>query len=349
MQSFKTLWCPYGAQHDWHSCMYAHSYQDWRRRPELGYDSDPCPHWAKNSTQAIYHERCPNGFACPLSHGSKEQLYHPLHYKTQPCTDWAASGRCPRGHLCAFHHGVEQRREVAPRKTAWRSLLPDVVATLEALQPGFRRPPLFSLETPDAPSECSALASTPRGAFSTPPISAMLAPSAIELPHCALPRAKTSFNSLASVSTGSSPLNPPAPEPTGAPLSAVPVPPTLGTWGEALVPSALAGSSNPMGTIDLGMARLDWFLAQQAGPISEGAMQDLVSGFRAWGLSAAATLPLHLGAPVAERSPAYIHSSLASFGAVGRLEGPPSRATGLRRDAPPRPVQISSVDMHMLL
>lgn len=108
---FKTLWCPYGTKHGWHECLYAHTDQDWRRRPELGYSSEPCPEWAKHVGEKLhYDERCPNGLRCRFAHGSKEQLYHPLYYKTMPCTDWASSGTCPRGPQCAFFHGPEEQR-----------------------------------------------------------------------------------------------------------------------------------------------------------------------------------------------------------------------------------------------
>ncbi|CAJ1459644.1 unnamed protein product [Effrenium voratum] len=110
---FKTLWCPYGTQHGWHECLYAHTDQDWRRRPELGYTSEPCPEWAKHVGERLnYNERCPNGTRCRFAHGSKEQLYHPLYYKTMPCTDWAA-GTCPRGPQCAFFHGPAEQRQAS--------------------------------------------------------------------------------------------------------------------------------------------------------------------------------------------------------------------------------------------
>ncbi|CAE7812043.1 unnamed protein product [Symbiodinium sp. CCMP2592] len=108
---FKTLWCPYGTQHSWHECLYAHTDQDWRRRPELGYSSEPCTEWAKHVGERLpYNERCPRGLRCGFAHGSKEQLYHPSYYKTMPCTDWAATGHCPRGPQCAFYHGTNEQR-----------------------------------------------------------------------------------------------------------------------------------------------------------------------------------------------------------------------------------------------
>lgn len=150
MQRFKTLWCPYGVQHDWHQCIYAHTYQDWRRTPQLGYDSEPCPFWVRNAALSDYQERCPNSFRCAYAHGSKEQLYHPLYYKTMPCTDWTTTSQCPRGTLCAFFHSACERRTTLPppKKDADVSggaPLLDASA-LDALQPGFRRPPLFTFE-----------------------------------------------------------------------------------------------------------------------------------------------------------------------------------------------------------
>jgi len=154
MYSFKTLWCPYGTQHDWHQCVYAHTYQDWRRCPQLAYGSEPCPHWArtgqaegKNVLFHEYQDRCPNGFLCQYSHGSKEQLYHPSYYKTMPCTDQNKFRHCPRGILCAFYHSEAERRKVQPSKFNYSSSLPESeLGKLGTLQPGFKKPPLFGMD-----------------------------------------------------------------------------------------------------------------------------------------------------------------------------------------------------------
>jgi len=108
-QKFKTLWCPIGAQHDWQACAYAHTYQDARRKPSIGYGPQPCPYWGKKDTRAAYSQRCPLGLRCPYSHGAKEQLYHPLYFRTVICRDLQLRG-CPRQHLCAFHHRRSERR-----------------------------------------------------------------------------------------------------------------------------------------------------------------------------------------------------------------------------------------------
>lgn len=108
---FKTLWCPIGAQHDWQSCVYAHTYQDARRKPSIGYGPQPCPYWSKKDTRAAYSQRCPLGLRCPYSHGAKEQLYHPKYFRTVICRDLQQKC-CPRQNLCAFHHKRAERRSV---------------------------------------------------------------------------------------------------------------------------------------------------------------------------------------------------------------------------------------------
>jgi hypothetical protein len=102
-QRFKTLWCPIGGQHDWQGCMYAHTYQDARRVPTIGYGHQLCPYWNKKETSLAYAQRCPLGPRCPYSHGAKEQLYHPGYFRTLICRDLQRR-RCPRAALCAFYH-----------------------------------------------------------------------------------------------------------------------------------------------------------------------------------------------------------------------------------------------------
>ncbi|PFH38004.1 hypothetical protein BESB_003450 [Besnoitia besnoiti] len=184
---FKTVWCPYGSQHDWHTCVYAHTYQDCRRVPAIGYGSEPCPAWSKDLHSADYERRCPHGARCSFSHGSKEQLYHPSYYKTMPCIDYrpptnegkagAASqergrgrnGGCPRGFLCAFYHDVSERRTPVPPVSStagwtfsYSSPLP--LAQLKLLQPLFLEPPLFNLDDFEAFGHHSRLTAASRRA-----------------------------------------------------------------------------------------------------------------------------------------------------------------------------------------
>lgn len=148
--NFKTQWCPIGGPHDWETCMYAHTYRDWRRTPAIGYSSRPCPNWAQSvasgPAELVYELRCPSGMACPLAHGAKEQLYHPQFYKTSPCSD-----NCKRGALCAFTHGDHDRRGPAPglnmssEEAAWAASwpIPWALDLLACYQPAFSNPPRY--------------------------------------------------------------------------------------------------------------------------------------------------------------------------------------------------------------
>lgn len=109
MYKYKTRWCPIGVQHEWHTCVYAHNYQDARRPVSIGYGARLCPYWSKKDTGAEYSQRCPLGLRCPYSHGAKEQLYHPHYFKTVICRDLRGKA-CPRQKLCAFFHNRQERR-----------------------------------------------------------------------------------------------------------------------------------------------------------------------------------------------------------------------------------------------
>jgi len=111
MFKYKMRWCPIGVQHEWHTCVYAHNYQDARRPVDIGYGAKLCPYWSKKDTGAEYSQRCPLGIRCPYSHGAKEQLYHPHYFKTVVCRDLRGKA-CPRTRLCAFFHHRNERRQV---------------------------------------------------------------------------------------------------------------------------------------------------------------------------------------------------------------------------------------------
>lgn len=161
---FKTQWCPIGGPHDWESCVYAHTYRDWRRSPLLGYSSHPCPRWSGSITKGLpeldYGMRCPHGVACPLAHGAKEQLYHPHFYKTSPCSD----PNCRRGPLCAFTHGEDDIRKLmgdAFAKVA-RKPIAEAQLILAQHQPTFSAPPMYhALE--DAPKAGTSKSRRQRG------------------------------------------------------------------------------------------------------------------------------------------------------------------------------------------
>jgi hypothetical protein len=127
MYKYKTRWCPKGVQHEWHTCVYAHNYQDARRPVTIGYGARLCPYWSKKDTGAEYAQRCPLGLRCPYSHGAKEQLYHPQYFKTIVCRDLRGSGgskACPRHTLCAFFHNRNEKRTSQPDDVDYTQPLP---------------------------------------------------------------------------------------------------------------------------------------------------------------------------------------------------------------------------------
>lgn len=105
---FKTVWCPYIHEHNKAMCVYAHNWQDFRRKPHL-FDYLPimCPNWQSETFICTYKEGCPFEQTCKYSHGWKEQLYHPKFYKINPCPD---SPACQNKKDCPYFHGSKDRR-----------------------------------------------------------------------------------------------------------------------------------------------------------------------------------------------------------------------------------------------
>lgn len=57
-------------------CVYAHNYQDLRRRVDLyDYQPTPCPNWDINQYLEKYDMGCINGLDCNFCHGWKEYEY----------------------------------------------------------------------------------------------------------------------------------------------------------------------------------------------------------------------------------------------------------------------------------
>lgn len=146
-EKFKTMWCPIGAQHDWQACMYAHTYQDVRRPPALGYGHQLCPYWNKKETSLAYAQRCPLGPRCPFAHGAKEQLYHPNYFRTLVCRDLQRR-RCPRAHLCAFFHRQTDCRKIKHDPVNYSRPLSEKAVPTEWLL-HFLNPPKFQEATAD--------------------------------------------------------------------------------------------------------------------------------------------------------------------------------------------------------
>lgn len=108
---FKTVWCPYTekkhARDEW---VYAHNWQDFRRKPQqFPYSHEQCPQWHSRTFIQVYGDGCKNEFLCPHSHGWKEQEYHPKNYKMNGCrndTQWA------KAHCPYFHNDSQKRAHV---------------------------------------------------------------------------------------------------------------------------------------------------------------------------------------------------------------------------------------------
>lgn len=108
MFHFKTSWCPFNlTYHDKGQCVYAHNWQDYRRKPNIAnYEPVSCPHWKSTDYILNYENGCPNREKCNKCHGWKELEYHPLLYKTKPCS----VKNCVKGRDCPNYHNVHEKR-----------------------------------------------------------------------------------------------------------------------------------------------------------------------------------------------------------------------------------------------
>ena len=109
LKKFKTVWCPFNlTQHDKGLCVYAHNWQDFRRKPNIyEYEPVPCPNWKSTDYILNYEEGCANSYKCTKCHGWKENEYHPLNYKTKLCP----TGRnCQKGSDCPHFHANKDKR-----------------------------------------------------------------------------------------------------------------------------------------------------------------------------------------------------------------------------------------------
>lgn len=113
---YKTLWCPFNyVKHDRSQCVYAHNWQDYRRKPHLyNYEPVSCPSWNPNNfitkyeacNDYIYLE-CANRLNCHKCHGWKELEYHPKNYKMRACSN---GSKCPKGIICPYFHNSSEKR-----------------------------------------------------------------------------------------------------------------------------------------------------------------------------------------------------------------------------------------------
>jgi len=85
---FKTEWCPFRKDHHKADCVYAHNWQDFRRKPHLfEYNRSKCDNWRSARYITKYSEGCNHMENWIHSHGWKEECYHPLSYMVHPCRE----------------------------------------------------------------------------------------------------------------------------------------------------------------------------------------------------------------------------------------------------------------------
>lgn len=107
---FKTVWCPYTKKHARDECVYAHNWQDFRRKPQLfPYSQEQCPQWHSKTFIHVYGDGCKNEFLCPYSHGWKEQEYHPKNYKMNACRN---NTNCTKKHCPYFPSDTQKRSQI---------------------------------------------------------------------------------------------------------------------------------------------------------------------------------------------------------------------------------------------
>jgi hypothetical protein len=110
MYYFKTVWCPFNEDHNRASCVYAHNWQDFRRRPHIySYRNKLCPNWKYNNFLCQYEDGCPLKAACSYCHGWKELLFHPLEYKKKVCP-YGKKCRMMAKVACPYFHSEKESR-----------------------------------------------------------------------------------------------------------------------------------------------------------------------------------------------------------------------------------------------
>lgn len=100
---YKTEFCPLGnIVHNKNKCVYAHNFQDYRRKNLQNIEPKKCKNWDLNDAYREYTEGCEFGFNCKYSHGWKEICYHPKVYKSKKCN--SNSKNCKYYPLCHYYH-----------------------------------------------------------------------------------------------------------------------------------------------------------------------------------------------------------------------------------------------------
>ena len=104
---FKTVFCPFNLfEHDKFTCVYAHNYQDFRRKNCQSLVPKLCKFWDLKKRVESYEEGCADGFNCLYCHGWKELDYHHSQLKKKMCKKgW----KCERKELCSYFHSKEDQ------------------------------------------------------------------------------------------------------------------------------------------------------------------------------------------------------------------------------------------------
>ncbi|CAD8077629.1 unnamed protein product [Paramecium sonneborni] len=104
---YKSVWCPFNlTQHDKALCVYAHNWQDFRRKPQIyQYNPIPCQSWNTGEYILEYYNGCQEGFNCSKCHGWKELEYHPMLFRTKQCINQ----HCQKSD-CSFYHNNQEKR-----------------------------------------------------------------------------------------------------------------------------------------------------------------------------------------------------------------------------------------------
>jgi hypothetical protein len=116
---FKTVWCPYREDdHERDVCVYAHNWQDYRRKPSIfSYSQDMCKNWHTKNFITSYQDGCPLEYRCPASHGWKEQEFHPDYFKLKQCLH---GDSCEKPHCPYFHSDLDRKFPLS----SWFKLFP---------------------------------------------------------------------------------------------------------------------------------------------------------------------------------------------------------------------------------
>jgi len=102
---YKTEFCPFNMEHNFEKCVYAHSWEDYRRNIILfPYSNVACPNVEANDDNS-FEIRCENENECQFAHGVFELEYHPLNYKRTYC----AKKDCEM-LFCPFAHADEKAK-----------------------------------------------------------------------------------------------------------------------------------------------------------------------------------------------------------------------------------------------